>query len=187
MDTISHTTTALPALADRAQRYDGWTPDRQRTFLEAIAEGHTVGSACALVGMAPSSATAPASRQERTRWNRRRRRPVQSQRASRRHSAQRKRSDAMAGYGWIALAWLAIPLPASAQMDPVVTGQGQVLSGTMRGYAERDAAGPHHSAPSSVTPRQAAACAQKARFRQQYGADNPKVQKLYRLCRGIGR
>jgi hypothetical protein len=58
MDTISHTTTALPALADRAQRYDGWTPDRQRAFLEAIAEGHTVGSACALVGMAPSSAYA---------------------------------------------------------------------------------------------------------------------------------
>ena len=58
MDTISHTTTALPALADRAQRYDGWTPDRQRAFLEAIAEGHTVGSACALVGMAQSSAYA---------------------------------------------------------------------------------------------------------------------------------
>jgi len=58
MDTISHTTAALPALADRAQRYDGWTPDRQRAFLEAIAEGHTVGSACALVGMAPSSAYA---------------------------------------------------------------------------------------------------------------------------------
>lgn len=58
MDTIAHTTTALPALADRNQRYDGWTPDRQRTFLEAIAEGHTVGSACALVGMAQSSAYA---------------------------------------------------------------------------------------------------------------------------------
>jgi hypothetical protein len=51
-------TTTLPALADRAQRYDGWTPDRQRAFLEAIAEGHTVGSACRLVGMAPSSAYA---------------------------------------------------------------------------------------------------------------------------------
>ncbi|TPG43557.1 hypothetical protein EAH79_07365 [Sphingomonas koreensis] len=58
MDTISHTTTALPALADRNHRCDGWTPDRQRAFLEAIAEGHTVGSACALVGMAPSSAYA---------------------------------------------------------------------------------------------------------------------------------
>ncbi|HVI99422.1 MAG TPA: hypothetical protein VM657_10185 [Sphingomonas sp.] len=50
--------TTLPTLADRAQRYDGWTPDRQRAFLEAIAEGHTVGSACAQVGMAPSSAYA---------------------------------------------------------------------------------------------------------------------------------
>jgi hypothetical protein len=93
----------------------------------------------------------------------------------------------MARYGWIALAWLAIPLPAAAQMDPVVTGQGQVLSGTMRGYAERDAARLHSPAPSSATPRQVAACAQKARFRRQYGADNPKVQKLYRLCRAIGR
>jgi len=51
-------TTTLPALADRSQRYDGWTPDRQRAFLEAVAEGHTVASACALVGMAPSSAYA---------------------------------------------------------------------------------------------------------------------------------
>ena len=54
---ISYTTT-LPALADRAQRYDGWTPDRQRTFLEAIAEGHTVFTACVKVGMAVSSAYA---------------------------------------------------------------------------------------------------------------------------------
>ncbi|GAA0727730.1 hypothetical protein [Sphingomonas japonica] len=49
---------SLPALADRAQRHDGWTPARQRLFLEAIAEGHSVTSACALVGMAPSSAYA---------------------------------------------------------------------------------------------------------------------------------
>jgi hypothetical protein len=55
MDTISHATTALRALADRAQRYDGWTPDRQRAFLGGVAEGHTGGSACALVGMAASS------------------------------------------------------------------------------------------------------------------------------------
>ena len=48
----------LPAPADRAPRHDGWTPDRQRAFLEAIAEGHTVGSACRIVGMAPSSAYA---------------------------------------------------------------------------------------------------------------------------------
>ncbi len=57
MDTVPSTTT-LPALADRAQRYDGWTPDRQRTFLEAIAEGHTVVTACIKVGMAASSAYA---------------------------------------------------------------------------------------------------------------------------------
>ena len=51
-------TTNVPARADRAQRFDGWTPDRQRTFLEAIAEGHTVVTACVKVGMASSSAYA---------------------------------------------------------------------------------------------------------------------------------
>lgn len=37
-----------------------------------------------------------------------------------------------------------------------------------------------------ATPQQAAVCAKKAQFRKQYGADNPKVQKLYGLCRNIG-
>jgi len=31
-------------------RHDGWTPDRRRTFLELLAEGHTVEAACAHVG-----------------------------------------------------------------------------------------------------------------------------------------
>lgn len=57
MDTISIAAT-VPARADRAPRSDGWTPDRQRGFLEAIAEGHTVDAACRRVGMAPSSAYA---------------------------------------------------------------------------------------------------------------------------------
>lgn len=30
----------------RADRADGWTADRQRSFLSAIAEGHTVEAAC---------------------------------------------------------------------------------------------------------------------------------------------
>ncbi len=37
-----------------------------------------------------------------------------------------------------------------------------------------------------ATPRQAAACAKKARFRSEYGASHPKVQKLYGLCRSVG-
>ncbi|WP_217806641.1 hypothetical protein [Novosphingobium sp. B1] len=37
------------------------------------------------------------------------------------------------------------------------------------------------------TPGQAAACAKKAEFRREFGAGNPKVQRLYGLCRSIGR
>ncbi len=39
-------------------RTDGFTPDRQRAFLVAIAEGQTVEAACRHVGVAPSSAYA---------------------------------------------------------------------------------------------------------------------------------
>ncbi|MBB5710189.1 hypothetical protein [Sphingomonas xinjiangensis] len=46
------------AARQRAQRHDGWTPDRQRFFLEAIAEGQTVDAAARLVGMSAASAYA---------------------------------------------------------------------------------------------------------------------------------
>lgn len=42
----------------RAPRHDGWTPDRQRAFLSAIADGLTVERACRLVGLTVSSAYA---------------------------------------------------------------------------------------------------------------------------------
>lgn len=49
--------TELTALtADQRCRRDGWTADRQRAFLEAIAEGHTVDAAARLVGMTKQSA-----------------------------------------------------------------------------------------------------------------------------------
>lgn len=41
-----------------APRHDGWTPDRQRRFLEALAEGHGVEAACRIVGMTHQSAYA---------------------------------------------------------------------------------------------------------------------------------
>jgi hypothetical protein len=44
--------------AGRALRHDGWTPDRQRAFLEAIAAGETVERACRLVQMSVASAYA---------------------------------------------------------------------------------------------------------------------------------
>jgi hypothetical protein len=39
-------------------RHDGWTPERQRTFVEGIAGGDTVEQACRRVGLAVSSAYA---------------------------------------------------------------------------------------------------------------------------------
>ena len=42
----------------RLLRHDGWTPERQRGFLAAIADGLTVERACACVGMGVSSAYA---------------------------------------------------------------------------------------------------------------------------------
>lgn len=36
------------------------------------------------------------------------------------------------------------------------------------------------------TSSQAAACANRARFSQQYGADHPKVRKLHALCASAG-
>lgn len=47
-----------PSPAAAHARRDGWSPKRQRTFLEAIAEGSTVGEACAHVGLSPASAYA---------------------------------------------------------------------------------------------------------------------------------
>jgi hypothetical protein len=42
----------------RAQRHDGWTPERQRAFLEGIAEGMTVDIAAARVGLSATGAYA---------------------------------------------------------------------------------------------------------------------------------
>lgn len=39
----------------RTHRHDGWTPPRQRAFLERIAEGHTAEAACRHVGLSPAS------------------------------------------------------------------------------------------------------------------------------------
>ena len=50
-------TTPTDALG-RAPRHDGWTPDRQRAFLSAIADGLTVERACRLVQLTVSSAYA---------------------------------------------------------------------------------------------------------------------------------
>jgi hypothetical protein len=45
-----------PALPIDTCRHDGWTRQRRRRFLEALAEGHRVERACAQVGMSKTSA-----------------------------------------------------------------------------------------------------------------------------------
>lgn len=37
-----------------------------------------------------------------------------------------------------------------------------------------------------VTPRQVRACASKARFRAQHGADDPRVRFLFQKCKAVG-
>jgi len=54
----SPTAARPPATSARMERQDGWTPDAQRAFLEAIAEGHTVEAACRFVGLSFQSAYA---------------------------------------------------------------------------------------------------------------------------------
>ena len=56
MNAITEITAALPA--DLRARTDGWTAERQRTFLERIAAGQTVDAAAQAVGMSKQSAYA---------------------------------------------------------------------------------------------------------------------------------
>jgi hypothetical protein len=69
-------------------------------------------------------------------------------------------------------------------MDAAQIGQGQVLSSMVRNHGRTAA---RRSSGGGATAAQISACAQKAQFRSEYGADNPKVQRLYGLCRSIGR
>lgn len=48
--------TARPLTPSR--RHDGWTPDRQRAFLDHVAQGVTIGDAARLVGLSAASAYA---------------------------------------------------------------------------------------------------------------------------------
>jgi hypothetical protein len=51
-------TPAPPSPRTATQRHDGWTPERQRIFLETLAECGTVQDACRAAGMSPASAYA---------------------------------------------------------------------------------------------------------------------------------
>lgn len=86
---------------------------------------------------------------------------------------------------------IAFMIPAaSAQMDLSTTGSAMIQTGqvsTMNHAINRAArGGGSRSRHSGVTQRQQEACAGKSRFRSEHGADHPKVQRLYSLCRGVG-
>jgi hypothetical protein len=51
----AHAATPFTHAAPRA-RHDGWTPDRQIAFIDALAESGCVSEACATIGIAPRSA-----------------------------------------------------------------------------------------------------------------------------------
>lgn len=89
----------------------------------------------------------------------------------------------------IVLPALLMAIPAAAQdISPVIdlgeVSRGQVVGATMGAHARRIEG---RSSSRRATPGQIQACSQKSQFRAEYGADHPKVQRLYSLCRGIGR
>ena len=74
--------------------------------------------------------------------------------------------------------------PAGAQWDPGLVAQGQVLSGTARGYAERG--GVRDRATSRTSASDARICASLPQYRARWGRKHPKVLGLARLCRKAG-
>ncbi|WP_156025832.1 hypothetical protein [Sphingomonas phyllosphaerae] len=56
--TPPHPAVTLLTETTQSRRHDGWSATNQRTFLEAIAEGHGVDAACARVGLSATSAYA---------------------------------------------------------------------------------------------------------------------------------
>ena len=77
------------------QRLDGWTPDRQRGFLERIAEGATVDEASASVGLSPGAA----------------------------YSLRRRAAGAAFALGWDAAKLVARPIVAETLFLRAIAGQ----------------------------------------------------------------
>ena len=68
----------------------------------------------------------------------------------------------------------------TGNVNPSTYSGPMVMQGAINAQARRHGGG-------GATRSQVGACARKERFRAAYGADNAKVQRLYSLCRGIGR
>lgn len=86
-----------------------------------------------------------------------------------------------------AVALLAIAVPGHAQDLPTtqVEDHGRVVlqDSTTRSLLRKSRARQARGQPSAA---QISACASKAEFRAKFGAKHPKVQRLYKLCAGVG-
>jgi len=93
---------------------------------------------------------------------------------------------------------LAIIIPAGSvaaqDISPVISpgqaAEGAYYRSMMEAQAARDRQRNGQArvaaAPANATERQRQACANRPLFRQQYGANHPKVQQLEALCRQAG-
>ncbi len=85
-----------------------------------------------------------------------------------------------------ALAMSAIPdVAAVAQWDPGIVAQGQVLQSMNQGYADR-AAGKTAPRRKRLNANETAICKAKHHYRKKWGAQEPHVRQLYRLCAQAG-
>ncbi len=77
---------------------------------------------------------------------------------------------------------IAVAVPAHTQVDPVTTAQGQILSATARGYAERDAARLRRGVPrkTAAERKHEADCAQLWQRRERM--TRSERVRLYDLC-----
>lgn len=70
----------------------------------------------------------------------------------------------------------------TGNVNPSAWAGPTVMHGAINAQARRNGV----RSRSGVTQAQINGCAQKSRFRAEYGADHPKIKRLYSLCRGLG-
>lgn len=94
----------------------------------------------------------------------------------------------------MAKSWIIVPLlvlasaPAQAQdvYENAITNHAEVVTQGKILDRNLQIARNRQNARNGVTPAQAQACANKERFRREHGAEEPRVQRLYALCRQRG-
>ena len=85
-----------------------------------------------------------------------------------------------------AIAAVIAATPAAAQWDPGMVAQGQVLSGTARGYAERGGWRDRDRPVRSSAARDRRTCSMVPMLQRRHGARDPRVLNLIRACRAAG-